>query len=131
MRIRSPHSLSHDYIFPVALDRVIGELARALMLKGFSALKPPDAIHIATAAFVNAEAMHTFDGKLIQLNRLIDQRDGTKLKICKPDAGATPAPLLDKMYENEDEAYNEATRNRAKDSRQCRPRQPSAVQTVH
>src|SRR4051812_3696713 len=35
----------NDYILPIAVDRVIGEMARALMLKGFSGLKPPDAIH--------------------------------------------------------------------------------------
>jgi predicted nucleic acid-binding protein len=87
----------HDFILPVALDRLIGEHSRALMLKGFSGLKPPDAIHVATAAFVSADEMHTFDSKLLSLSGLIDKRDSTKLKICKPDVGGAPGPLLQQM----------------------------------
>jgi hypothetical protein len=31
----------------------------------------------------------------IKLDGVIDKADGTKLKICKPDAAAPPAPLFE------------------------------------
>jgi hypothetical protein len=73
----------------------VGERARVLMTSGFAGLKPPDAIHVATAALSGVEEMHTFDGALLALNGEIDKSVGTKLKICKPDPGGPPAPLLE------------------------------------
>jgi hypothetical protein len=60
-------------------------------------LKPPDATHVATAAVSDVEEMHTFDDRLLALDGKVDKSDGTKLKICKPDPGGDPAPLLDAM----------------------------------
>jgi len=51
----------HDYVLLVNLDRFSGEKARELMQAGYSGLKPPDAIHIASALVSNAEELHTFD----------------------------------------------------------------------
>ena len=77
------------------LDRMVAERGRELMI-AYGSLKPPDAVHIATAAVSpGVEEMHTFDDRLLKLDGLIDKADGTKLKICKPDAGAPPAPLLE------------------------------------
>jgi hypothetical protein len=88
----------NDYVLLVNLDRAVGECARELMNVGYS-LKPGDAVHLATAAISpGVEQFHTFDDKLLRLNGLIDKSDGTKLKICKPDAGASPAPLLDAIH---------------------------------
>jgi predicted nucleic acid-binding protein len=87
----------NDYVLPINLDRAVGERARELLMKGYSKLRPPDACHIASAALSNAEEMHTFDDKLLVLDGQIDKADGTKLKICKPDPGGPPAPLLDAM----------------------------------
>jgi hypothetical protein len=84
-----------DYILLVNVDRSVGERARVLMTSGFAGLKPPDAIHLATAAISGVEEMHTFDARLLGLDGVIDKSDGTRLKICKPDAGGPPAPLLD------------------------------------
>jgi len=84
----------NDYILLVNLDRSVGEHARSLMTAGHAGLKPPDAIHLATAAISGVEELHTFDGKLLDLDGVLDKSDGTKLKICKPDPGAPPAPLL-------------------------------------
>ena len=89
----------NDYILLVNVDRAVGERARVLMTSGYSGLKPPDAIHLATAALSGVEEMHTFDGRLLDLNGIIDKSDGTKLKIRKPDPGGPPAPLLDAMKE--------------------------------
>lgn len=85
-----------DYILLVNLDRAVGEMARSLMMRGFSKLKPPDACHVAAAAIANVEEMHTFDDKLLALDGKIQKQDGTALKICKPDMGSA-APLLKAM----------------------------------
>ena len=89
----------NDYILVVALDKFVGERARDLMRAGYSKLKPPDASHVATALLLNVDEMHTFDDKLIDLDGLLDKRDGTKLKICKPTAG-DPTPLFGSAYRN-------------------------------
>jgi predicted nucleic acid-binding protein len=86
-----------DYILLVNLDRLVGERARTLMMAGHTALKPPDAAHIATAAISGVEEMHTFDRNLINLDGMVDKADGTKLKICKPDPGGPAAPLLEAL----------------------------------
>ena len=78
----------NDYILLVNVDRAVGERARVLMTSGHSGLKPPDAIHLATAALSGVEEMHTFDAGLLTLNGRVDKSDGTKLKICKPDTRA-------------------------------------------
>jgi len=41
--------------------------------------------------------MHSFDGRLLDLDGLLDKADGTKLKICKPNSGVPPGPLLKAM----------------------------------
>ena len=88
----------HDYILIVNVDRYAGEFARELMLGGHSKLKPPDAIHLATAAITpGVEQMHTFDHGLLDLDGIIDKVDGAKLNICKPDPGGPAAPLLEAM----------------------------------
>ena len=83
----------HDYILLVNLDRFSGEKARELMQAGYPGLKPPDAIHIASAIISNAEELHTFDDGVLKLDGLISKSDGSKLKIVKPDTSA-PAPLF-------------------------------------
>lgn len=84
----------NDYILLANVDRLIGERARTLMMAGHAKLKPPDAIHIATAAIANVEEMHTFDGGLIDLDGIVGKLDGTILKICKPEVPGKPLPLL-------------------------------------
>lgn len=85
----------NDYLLLVNVDRLVGERARRLLTSGLAGLKPPDAVHLATAAMAGVEELHTFDGRLLNLSGMIDKADGTKLKICKPDPGGPPAPLLD------------------------------------
>jgi predicted nucleic acid-binding protein len=84
---RFPDFLELEYVLLVALDRAIGEKARELMQGNYAKLKPPDAIHIATAIAANVDAVHTFDESLLALNGLLSMTDGSKLKICKPDPG--------------------------------------------
>jgi predicted nucleic acid-binding protein len=58
----------HEFIIVANLDRYVGERGRELMLMGQAGLKPPDASHVATAAISNANEMHTFDKKLLDLD---------------------------------------------------------------
>jgi predicted nucleic acid-binding protein len=89
----------NDYILLANVDRIVAERARVLMVVGHSGLKPPDAVHIATALVSpGVEEMHTFDDRILALDGILDKTDGAKLKICKPDAGAPPAPLLEAMH---------------------------------
>jgi len=88
----------NDYILITNLDRMVAERGRELMVR-HPGLKPADAVHVATAAVSpGVEEMHTFDDRLLGLNGAVDKADGSKLKICKPDAGAPPAPLLEAMH---------------------------------
>lgn len=82
-----------ESIVLVALDREIGYLARDLMGRGYTGLKPPDAIHLATALYANVAALHTFDGKLLGLDGQIDKPAGGKLVICKPSLPGGKGPL--------------------------------------
>lgn len=84
----------HPYVLPVNLDRAVGEKSRQLMMSGAAKLKPADACHVATALIANADELHTFDDKILALDGQLDKANGTKLKICKPDPGGKPLPLL-------------------------------------
>lgn len=86
-----------DFIFVINVDTAVGEKARELMMVGHSGLKPPDAIHLATALLSpGVDELHTFDGKLLDLDGLFKKPSGDPLKICKPDYGP-PAPLLEQL----------------------------------
>jgi predicted nucleic acid-binding protein len=85
----------NDYIVVVNIDRHTGEHGRALMLAGYSKLKPADASHLAAALVCNVDEMHTFDDRLLALDGKLDKLDGTKLKICKPSEGGPALPLLE------------------------------------
>ncbi len=85
----------NDYILLVNLDKQVGDLARRLMRAGHGGLKPPDAVHLATACIANVAELHTFDRRLLGLDGLINKADGTRLVVKKPAVPAPPAPLLD------------------------------------
>ncbi|MGH6867886.1 MAG: hypothetical protein ACREDA_03220, partial [Methylocella sp.] len=110
----------HEFIIVANLNRYVGERGRELMLIGYPGLKPPDASHVETAAISNADEMHTFDKKLLDMNGLVDRADGTKLKICKPDVG-DPLPLLQAAAQkhlevpSDDEPSDESTFDTAPD----------------
>jgi predicted nucleic acid-binding protein len=50
-----------------------GEHGRALMLAGYSKLKPADASHLAAALVSNVDEMHTFDVRLLALDGKLDR----------------------------------------------------------
>jgi len=69
----------NDYILLANVDKHLGDFARRLMLAGHAGLKPPDAIHLATACVANVDEFHTFDDRLLALNSAIDRLDGTRI----------------------------------------------------
>jgi predicted nucleic acid-binding protein len=87
----------NDYILLVNVDKHLADFARRLMVAGHAGLKPPDAIHLATACIANVDEFHTFDDRLLGLDGVIDRLDGMKLFIKKPTVPAPPAPLLDEI----------------------------------
>jgi hypothetical protein len=57
---------------------------------------------IPSAILGNVSELHTFDGGgekkgLLDLDQKINRLDGGKLRICTPDVGGTPFPLLSGM----------------------------------
>jgi len=87
----------NDYILLMNLDRLVGEHARQLITAGHVGLKPPDAVHVASAVLGQVSELHTFDEKLLRLDGEVVRLDGGKLRICTPDAGGMPPPLLSGM----------------------------------
>lgn len=51
----------NEYILIVPVDRHVGTLARQYMQAGHAGLKPPDAVHLATAIVADVSEFHTFD----------------------------------------------------------------------
>jgi predicted nucleic acid-binding protein len=85
----------NDYILVVAIDRDVGTLARKLMQSGYPGLKPPDAVHLATAIVADVKELHTFDAKLLGLDGKLEMRSAGVLQICKPFG--PPPSLLDRL----------------------------------
>lgn len=71
----------HSFIHVVNLDRGLAEDARQLMWD-YSALKPKDSVHVATAIRTQVNCLHTFDRELLGLDGQIGQ---PLLHICTPD----------------------------------------------
>ncbi len=74
-----------DVIIGVPVDRRTAELARKLMRKHPCCKKPTDAVHLATAIFMNVDEMHTYDASdLLSLSGKVARQDGEMLVICSP-----------------------------------------------
>jgi predicted nucleic acid-binding protein len=74
----------HKFIQPINLDRTMAEAARGLIWQ-FQALKPKDAIHVASAISQMVDELQTFDDYLLKLSGKIGV---ATLKICKPELTA-------------------------------------------
>jgi hypothetical protein len=83
-----------EYIVPIALDRFIAESARNLLWQ-YSALKPKDAIHIASALKAKVPTFDTFDDGLITLTGTMGD---PPLIIGKPNI-----VYQEKLFEEESE----------------------------
>ncbi|MBA7503555.1 hypothetical protein ES706_02166 [subsurface metagenome] len=61
--------LANEYIIVRWVDRQIGDMARQVSRQ--TGLKPPNAIHVATALRLEAEVLHTYDQKMLRQNRKV------------------------------------------------------------
>ena len=85
----------NKYIILINVDRTIAELARNL-LWDYQALRPQDAIHIASAIKAKIPIFDTFDDYLIKLNQSIGD---PPLIIGKPNI-----PYQEPIFEEEQKA---------------------------
>jgi predicted nucleic acid-binding protein len=88
--------LSKEYIVRVSVTVEIATFARTLLRQCIK--KPNDAIHVATAALLNLDELHTYDEKdILPLNGMIKRADGELLKIMRPPEPppGTKMPLLE------------------------------------
>lgn len=81
----------HKFIQPIIWDRPMSESARSLIWQ-FPALKPKDAIHVASAISQQVEELHTFDDYLLGLSGKVGM---PPLKICAPTFEAKPEGIID------------------------------------
>lgn len=86
-RLAVEQFFNHEYIAVQNLTRRLAEAAREVVWD--YGVAPKDAIHVATAAAANVDAMNTSDGDLIKKSGLVGSPG---LVICKP---FVRAPRLD------------------------------------
>jgi len=89
--------LRQKWIIPVVVDERIATAARALLRYHPDCKKPADGIHLATAAILSVDELHTFDrSDLLKLNGKVHRADGAQLTIClpapKPSSSADASP---------------------------------------
>jgi len=90
-----PSFFDRSYILVVPVDKSIGARAQKLQTSGLVNLKPPDAIHLASAQRAGVLEMHTFDKKVLNFDGRIGGADGRPIKICKPTEGQPIGPLFE------------------------------------
>lgn len=88
------------YVLLIPVDKRIGQQAQSLQLAGIGGLKPPDAVHLASALVWSVPVFHTFDGPLRGLNKLLNLADGNQLEIMMPTQEIPTPELLKAMQEN-------------------------------
>lgn len=91
------------YVLLVPIDKQIGMRAQNLQLAGIGGLKPPDAVHLASALIANVPFFHTFDKKLLDLDKKLSLADGNELRILRPTE-ELPTPDLLAAMEAPDES---------------------------
>lgn len=82
--INLPAFFEQPYILLVSIDKQIGMKAQQLQLAGVSGLRPADATHIASALVWDIPVFHTFDGKLLDLDKSLSLNNGNQLRIMRP-----------------------------------------------
>jgi predicted nucleic acid-binding protein len=80
------------------LDRRVANLGRELIWKCAKEkikLSPKDAPHVATAAMLNVDVLHTYDPTLLSLDGKVQREDGVALRIQSPSLPQMPLALGD------------------------------------
>jgi predicted nucleic acid-binding protein len=98
--INLPAFFDQRYILLVPVDKQVGLLAQHLQLTGVGKLKPADATHVASALVWSVPVFHTFDGPLRDLDKVLQCKDGTQLRIVRPGE-EVPMPELLKAMQND------------------------------
>lgn len=80
--------IEQPFVHRVQVDTEVAKMARSFKRAHHPTLsKRADAIHLATAAYANADELHTWDkSDLLPFDGKITRRDGRPLKICVPQA---------------------------------------------
>lgn len=89
-----PSFFEKSYILLVPVDKFIALKAQAIQLAGIYGLKPPDAIHVASALAAQSTELHTFDDGILSIDQKMTGKDGSPMRICKPNEEIPPGPLL-------------------------------------
>ena len=92
-----PSFFEKSYILIVPVDMAIGRRAQNMLTTGLINLKPPDAVHLASAQRAAVSEFHTFDSKVLNLDEKIGVTDGQPLKICRPTEGQPLGPLFEEQ----------------------------------
>lgn len=83
-----------SYILLIPVDLQIGRLAQNYQTSGLGGLKPPDAVHLASARRASVQEFHTFDDKILSLDGKINGLNEQPIKICRPTMGSSLGPLF-------------------------------------
>ncbi|MGC8468848.1 MAG: type II toxin-antitoxin system VapC family toxin [Acetobacteraceae bacterium] len=78
----------------VPVDKAVGVKAQNLQLAGLYGIKPPDAVHLASALIHSIPVLHSFDTGLLDLDKRLTLDCGNQLRICKPTQEKPPHMLL-------------------------------------
>jgi predicted nucleic acid-binding protein len=73
----------NEYVAVRNVDRVVAEAARAI-IRGHN-IKPSDAVHVATALQAKVQVLHTYDDKLLQLDKQINYPHTPPLRMETPN----------------------------------------------
>ena len=90
-----PSFFERSYIFLVPVDMAIARRAQSIQTSGVFNLKPPDAVHLASAQRASVRELHTYDGRVLDLDGQLSGSDGKQIKICKPTEGTPVGPLFE------------------------------------
>lgn len=85
-----PAFFDQPYIVLVDVTKQIGMRAQSLQVAGVAGLKPQDATHIASALVWSIPFVHTFDKRLLALDKVLTMDDGDQLRIIRPTEDEPP-----------------------------------------
>ena len=92
--INLPAFFDQPYIALITFDKQVGLKAQNLQVAGVVGLKPQDANHVASALVWNIPVLHTFDKKLLNLDKMLTLNDGNQLRIVRPTEDESPDMFL-------------------------------------